>query len=133
MPQVTKLKESFGLERVVLVGDRGMISYKAIGELKDIGGMAWITALKSSQIRGLVEAGALQLGLFDERNLFEPLTRSIPMSGSSHAVIRSSRSPERIEVSDPRIPSRRRGSARRHLRYPHRITQETNVGARRRA
>jgi len=71
MPQVTKLKESFGLERVVLVGDRGMISHKAIGELKDIEGMAWITALKSTQIRGLVEAGALQLGLFDERNLFE--------------------------------------------------------------
>ncbi len=71
MPQVTKLKESFGLERVVLVGDRGMISHKAIGELKNIDGMAWITALKSGQIRGLVEAGALQLGLFDERNLFE--------------------------------------------------------------
>ena len=71
MPQVTKLKESFGLERVVLVGDRGMISHKAIGELKDIDGLAWITALKSGQIRGLVEAGALQLGLFDERNLFE--------------------------------------------------------------
>ena len=34
MPQVMKLKESFGLERVVLVGDRGMISHKAIGELK---------------------------------------------------------------------------------------------------
>jgi transposase len=71
MPQVAKLKESFGLERVVLVGDRGMISHKAIGELKEIDGMAWITALKSSQIRGLVDAGALQLGLFDERNLFE--------------------------------------------------------------
>ena len=71
MPQVMKLKESFGLERVVLVGDRGMISHKAIGELKDIDGLAWITALKSGQIRGLVEAGALQLGLFDERNLFE--------------------------------------------------------------
>jgi len=71
MPQVRKLKESFGLERVVLVGDRGMISHKAIGEIKDIDGMAWITALKSTQIRGLVEAGALQLGLFDERNLFE--------------------------------------------------------------
>jgi hypothetical protein len=71
MPQVAKLKESFGLERVVLVGDRGMISHKAIGELKEIDGLAWITALKSGQIRGLVEAGALQLGLFDEVNLFE--------------------------------------------------------------
>ncbi len=71
MPQVAKLQESFGLERVVLVGDRGMISHKAIGELKAMEGMAWITALKSSQIRALVEAGALQLGLFDDRNLFE--------------------------------------------------------------
>jgi hypothetical protein len=48
-----------------------MISHKAIGEIMNIEGMAWITALKSSQIRGLVDAGALQLGLFDERNLFE--------------------------------------------------------------
>ena len=71
MPQVTKLKESFELERVVLVGDRGMISHKAIGEIKDIEGMAWITALKSGQIRSLIDAGALQLGLFDEHNLFE--------------------------------------------------------------
>jgi len=71
MPQVKKLTDSFHLERVVLVGDRGMISHKAIGELKTIEGMAWITALKSSQIHALVEAGALQLGLFDERNLFE--------------------------------------------------------------
>ncbi len=71
MPQVRKLKESFGLERVVLVGDRGMISHKAIGEIQEIEGMAWITALKSGQIRSLIDAGALQLGLFDEHNLFE--------------------------------------------------------------
>src|ERR1017187_9873594 len=71
MPQVSKLREAFGLERVVLIGDRGMISHKAIGEIKNLEGMAWITALKSSQIRALVEAGALQLGLFDERDLFE--------------------------------------------------------------
>jgi hypothetical protein len=71
MPQVTKLREAFGLERVVLVGDRGMISHKAIAELKTLDGMAWITALKSSQIRSLVESDALQLGLFDDRNLFE--------------------------------------------------------------
>jgi len=71
MPQVHKLRESFGLERLVLVGDRGMISHKAIGELKTLEGMDWITALKSVQIRALVESGAVQLGLFDERNLFE--------------------------------------------------------------
>ena len=71
MPAVTKLREGFSLERVVLVGDRGMISHKAIGELGELTGVSWITALKSVQIRTLVEGQILQLGLFDERNLFE--------------------------------------------------------------
>ena len=71
MPQVKQLREQFGLERLVLVGDRGMISHKAINELRTLDGLAWITALKSSQIRALVQGGELQLGLFDERNLFE--------------------------------------------------------------
>jgi transposase len=69
--QVARLREVFGLERLVLVGDRGMISHKAIDSLRELPGLAWITALKSSQIRALVQSGALQLGLFDERNLFE--------------------------------------------------------------
>ena len=71
MPEVKKLRDEFGLEQVVLVGDRGMISHKAIQELKDLEGFGWITALKSGQIRSLVEGEALQLGLFDERNLLE--------------------------------------------------------------
>ncbi len=69
--QVQQLRENFGLQRLVLVGDRGMISHKAIEGLRTLEGRAWITALKSSQIRALVQGGALQLGLFDERNLFE--------------------------------------------------------------
>ncbi|MGA8095065.1 MAG: IS1634 family transposase [Steroidobacteraceae bacterium] len=71
MPQVKKLREEFGLEQVVLVGDRGMISHKAIKELRELEGLGWITALKSTQIRSLVEGETLQLGLFDERNLME--------------------------------------------------------------
>jgi transposase len=71
MPQVNQLREQFGLERLVLVGDRGMVSHKAIDSLRSLEGLDWITALKSSQIRALVQDGALQLGLFDERNLFE--------------------------------------------------------------
>ena len=71
MPQVDKLKKDFGIQTLVLVGDRGMISQKAIDELKDHDGIAWITALKTMQIRALVEGGQLQLGLFDEKNLFE--------------------------------------------------------------
>ena len=69
--QVKRLREDFGLERLVLVGDRGMISHKAIEDLRGLDGLAWITALKSAQIRSLVEGGAVQLGLFDERNLIE--------------------------------------------------------------
>ena len=71
MPQVSQLREQFGLERLVLIGDRGMISHKAIDTLRSLEGLAWITALKSLQIRALVQGGELQLGLFDERNLFE--------------------------------------------------------------
>jgi len=71
MPQVKKLREEFGLTQVVLVGDRGMISHKAIKELRELEGLSWISALKSTQIRSLVEGETLQLGLFDERNLME--------------------------------------------------------------
>ena len=71
MPQVDKLTKDFGIQTVVLVGDRGMISQKAIDELKKCDHVAWITALKTGQIRALVEGGQLQLGLFDEKNLFE--------------------------------------------------------------
>jgi transposase len=71
MPELERLREGFGIEQLVLVGDRGMISSKAIGELRQTEGVAWITALKSVSIRALVEQGALQLGLFDERNLLE--------------------------------------------------------------
>jgi transposase len=71
MPEVQRLREDFGVEHLVMVGDRGMISNKAIAEMRDSDGIAWITALKSVSIRALVEQGQLQLDLFDERNLLE--------------------------------------------------------------
>jgi len=71
LPEVERLRTRFGIERMVMVGDRGMISSKAIAELRHDGGVDWITALKSTSIRGLLEQGQLQLGLFDERNLVE--------------------------------------------------------------
>ncbi len=71
MPEVKRLREDFGLERMVMVGDRGIISSKAIEELREADGIGWITALRSVSIRALVEQGQLQLGLFDERHLIE--------------------------------------------------------------
>jgi hypothetical protein len=71
LPQVRRIRADFGIEHLVVVGDRGMISQKAIEEFARVPGVAWITAMKSAQMRALVEDGALQMGLFDERNLFE--------------------------------------------------------------
>ena len=71
LPQVDQLRERFGVRSVAVVGDRGMISQKQIDALRERPGMDWITALRSEAIRALVEGGHLQLGLFDERNLFE--------------------------------------------------------------
>lgn len=70
--QVAKLRERFGLKRIVLVGDRGMITDARIrNDLSGIEGLDWITALRAPAIAGLVERGALQLSLFDERDLAE--------------------------------------------------------------
>src|ERR1700738_4281020 len=71
MPTVHKLREDFGIERMVMVGDRGMVSQKAIDEMREADGIGWITALKSGSIRALLEQGHLQMDLFDERNLLE--------------------------------------------------------------
>ncbi|MCH7748425.1 MAG: IS1634 family transposase [Acidobacteria bacterium] len=71
LPQVDTIRKVFGLERCVLVGDRGMIAQTQIDALRTIDGMDWVAALRPEAIRRLVEGGALQMGLFDERNLFE--------------------------------------------------------------
>jgi transposase len=71
VPEVQRLREQFGIEQLVIAGDRGMISSKAIAELRDMPGIDWLTALKNASIRTLVEQGQLQLGLFDQRNLVE--------------------------------------------------------------
>jgi transposase len=71
MPEVQRLRQSFGIERMVMVGDRGMIGQKAIDKMRETDGIGWITALKSASIRVLIEQGRLQLDLFDERNLLE--------------------------------------------------------------
>ncbi len=70
--QIAKLRDRFGLQRIVLVGDRGMITEARIREeLEPVEGLDWITCLRSPQIRALLEGGALQLSLFDQRDLAE--------------------------------------------------------------
>lgn len=78
MEQAEKAHNDFGIKEMVLVGDRGMISQKQIDELRKVDSMAWITALKTGAIRRLMKAGAVQLDLFDERNLFELTHKDFP-------------------------------------------------------
>lgn len=74
---VDTLKRRFKLERLVLVGDRGMLTSTRLGELAQRG-VDWITALRAPQIQALLAAGDLQLGLFDERNLAEISSPAYP-------------------------------------------------------
>jgi transposase len=67
--QVEKLKQRFRLDHVVLVGDRGMITQARITEDIKAAGLDWITALRAPAIRTLLETGALQLSLFDQRDM----------------------------------------------------------------
>jgi transposase len=67
--QVRKLKQRFGLDHVVLVGDRGMITEARLTEDVKTAGLDWITALRAPAIKELVKGGALQLSLFDERDM----------------------------------------------------------------
>ena len=69
LPQVEKARTGFGLDRLVLVGDRGMISNVQVEAMRRLDGVDWITALKSGAIAKLADGGHLQLDLFDERNL----------------------------------------------------------------
>ena len=71
LPELKRLRKHFGIEQLVMVGDRGMVSNQAIASMQETPGVDWITALKSASIRVLVEQGHLQLDLFDERNLLE--------------------------------------------------------------
>jgi len=77
--QVRKIRQRFGIRRVVLVGDRGMITEARIrADLQGIEGLDWITALRAPAIRKLVSEGSLQPSLFDERDLAEITSPTYP-------------------------------------------------------
>ena len=76
--QVNKLKARFGLDRVVLVGDRGMITSARIREDLNPSGLDWITSLRAPKIQQLADGGPLQLSLFDDRDLAEIASPDYP-------------------------------------------------------
>ena len=76
--QVQKLRARFGLNRVVLVGDRGMLTQAQIDKLREQPGLGWLSALRPEAIRKLIEKGCLERSLFDERNLAEIASDDFP-------------------------------------------------------
>jgi len=76
--QVHKLRRRFKIKRVVLVGDRGMLTDTQIDKLRLHPGLGWISALRSNHLHTLVEGGSLQMSLFDETNLAEISSPDFP-------------------------------------------------------
>jgi transposase len=78
LDQVEKLKKQFGLNNVVLVGDRGMLTHTQIEHLKQYEGIGWISALRYEDIRKLLEHKELQLSIFDHQNIAEIQSKDFP-------------------------------------------------------
>ncbi len=76
--QIDKLRERFALRRVVLVGDRGLLTQTQIETLRDYPGLGWISALRSEAIQELLERGRLQRSLFDRKDLAEIRSPDFP-------------------------------------------------------
>lgn len=76
--QMEKLKTRFGLERIVAVGDRGMLTQTQIAKLRERPGIGWISALRASGIRELIDKGQLEPSLFDEKHLAEISSPDFP-------------------------------------------------------
>lgn len=78
MPQIEKMRNEFNFNEFVIVGDRGMLTQKQIDQVRDLDGVDWIGALRPEAIKKLVKQGTVQMGLFDERNLFEVVHPDFP-------------------------------------------------------
>jgi len=122
LPQVARVRERFGIERLVLVGDRGMISDTQITGLRGQAGVDWITALKTGALRALVAGGHLQLGLFDERHLFElrspafPGERLVACRNPELAKLRAHKRQDLLAATDKELAKVQRLVARGRLR-----------------
>jgi hypothetical protein len=131
--QVKKVQERFGIERVVLVGDRGMITEARLKKgLRDTEGLDWITALRAPQISKLVASGGIQLGVFDKRDMAEithpdyPNERLIVCRNPSLAIDRAKtreallqrteRDLEKVKLATSRLKRRLKGKEKIGLR-----------------
>jgi transposase len=101
--QVEKLKQRFGLDHVVLVGGRGMITQARITEDLKPAGLDWITALRAPDIKELLASGTLQLSLFDDRDMASITSPEFPgerLVVCRNADLAAERKRKRLELLD---------------------------------
>jgi len=107
--QAEKLRGRFGLGRLVLVGDRGMLTQTQIHQLQVYPGLGWVSALRSQSIRDLAKQGFLQMSLFDQKDLAEirspdfPSERLIACYNPLLAEERSRKRKELLEATDKEL------------------------------
>jgi hypothetical protein len=109
--QVTKVKERFALTRVVLVGDRGMLTAARLREDVRPGGLDWITALRAPQVKKLVRDGDLQLTLFDDQDLAEITSPDFPgerLVACMNPFLAAERARKRESLRADRVLNRRK-------------------------
>lgn len=127
LPTVEKLRERFQLERLILVGDRGMITQKQIDVLRTSEGVGWISALRTGALRKLRQSGDLQLGLFDEANLFElthpdfPGERLIACRNPELAALRAHKRQDLLRATQEELDKVQAMVRRGRLKEPHKI------------
>jgi transposase len=131
--QVNKLRERFGLRRVVLVGDRGMITSARIREdLPAALGIEWISALRAAQIQKLARDGQLQMSFFDQADLVEiahpdfPGERLVACFNPLLAEERSRKRPDLLAATEKQLE--KIAAATKRARRPLRGKQ--NIGIR---
>ena len=107
---VEHIKAKFNLGKMVMVGDRGMITSARIDALKEIGGYGWVTALRAPQVAALAaDDGPLQMSLFDEANLAEithpdyPGERLIACRNPALAIERARKRQELLAATDTNL------------------------------
>ena len=116
--QIAKVKERFGLTRVALVGDRGMITQARLDQEIKPAGLDWITALRAPAIRALLDAGAFQLDLFDERDMASitapdyPGERLMVCRNPELARLRATKREDLLKATERPRPDRRGGPPR---------------------
>ena len=108
--QIEKVRTRFGIERVVFVGDRGILTSARIDqELKTVEGLEWITALRSPQIRELAAQDYIQLSLFEQQDLAEisspdyPGERLIACGNPMLAEERTSKRQELLQATEQEL------------------------------